>query len=241
MKSEAIAWLALLALALSGLTVWWWTRPADAGRHPVDRIIPDFALVERSGKTIRRADLLGSVSVVDFFYTRCTEACPLLSAYMERLQADPSLPSGMLLVSITVDPDHDTPDVLSAYARQFHADSRKWLFLTGPRTAIYSLAVDGFGLAALVSRPMRPAPAWSWLGPGVAFAHEESNHANVIQLVHASRFAVVDREGRIRDYVDGGDPSAVVRLRQAVLRVLDEPSASATFRRWIGRWWSGAH
>jgi protein SCO1/2 len=169
--------------------------------------------------------LLGRVSIVDFFYTRCTETCPLQSAYLARLQNDATLDPSVLLVSITVDPDYDTPAVLASYASQFRADGRRWLFLTGPRDAIYRLAVEGFGLAAFSARGTDRIFAHAGLGPRAAWAHnEEAAGATMIRLVHASRFAVLDKAGRIRDYVDGTDPATVDELLSVVHQALREPS-----------------
>jgi protein SCO1/2 len=217
-------WIGFAALMIVGGASWWWTRPVDAVRLPVYRTVPDFSLIERSGRTITRADLLGRVSVVDFFYTRCAETCPLQSADLARLQGDATLDRSVLLVSITVDPDYDSPAVLADYANEFHADRRRWLFLTGPRDAIYRLAVDGFGLAAFSAHRPDRILARSWLGPPAAWAHEKRDSPRIIRLVHASRFAVVDRDGRIRGYVDGTDRTAVDRLLSTVHQALGEPA-----------------
>jgi protein SCO1/2 len=219
-------WIGLGALVIIGAATSWWARPADAVHPPVYRTVPDFSLIERSGKPFTRADLLGRVSVVDFFYTRCTDACPLQSAYLARLQHDAALDPSVLLVSITVDPDYDSPAVLARYASQFRADSRRWLFLTGPRDAIYRLAVDGFGLAAFSARRAGRLLAHTGLGPLDVWAHGKTAGSKVIRLVHASRFAVLDRAGRIRDYVDGTDPTTIGRLLSAVHQALREPSGS---------------
>lgn len=135
-----VAGAGVLGLVVGALAARAWMHPRGPGPLPVYATLPDFSLVERSARAITRSDLLGKVSVVDFFYTRCTEACPLLSAYLARLQSDLSGVPDALLVSITVDPVHDSPEVLTAYAAQFHANPRRWLFLTGPRAAIYQLA-----------------------------------------------------------------------------------------------------
>lgn len=210
-----------LALVGAALAIWTWTRPLNAERLPVYGTIPAFSLVERSERVITPSDLLGKVSVVDFFYTRCTETCPLQSAYLARLQTDLSSVPDALLVSITVDPDHDNPAVLTAYAARFHAHPRRWLFLTGPRAAIYRLAVEGFHLAAFTSSRTQPEASWARLGPPEAWAHEAAK-STIIQLVHASRFAVVDRQARIRSYVDSVDADVVEHLTKVVHQALAE-------------------
>ena len=187
---------------------------------PMYGLVPDFSLVERSGHIATRADLAGKVSIVDFFYTRCPDVCPLQSAHMARLQTELTGAPDARLVSITVDPDHDRPAVLAAYAARFQADPTRWLFLTGPRDAVYRLAVDGFHLAAVVSGALRPTPWWPGLGPAQAWAHEEPAGSKVIQLVHASYFALVDRQAHIRGYFEGTRWDDVQRLQKDAKRLL---------------------
>ena len=111
--------------------------------------VPDFSLTERSGRRVALADLRGTVWIANFIYTHCTDTCPLQSAAMARLQADLSSEPDVRLVSITVDPDQDTPDVLAEYATRFGADRDRWLFLTGEKKIIYALAQGGFRLGAV--------------------------------------------------------------------------------------------
>jgi len=108
--------------------------------------IPDFALIERSGRQITLADLRGKVWIVYFFYTECPDTCPLQSTRMAWLQDELAPEPDVRLVSISVDPEHDTPEVLVEYAARYGADPDRWLFLTGPKDAIYRLAIDGFHL-----------------------------------------------------------------------------------------------
>src|SRR5437867_913183 len=84
--------------------------------------VADFALTERSGETVHRADLLGKVWVAAFGFTRCTGPCPQVSGTMARLQAELAGQPDVRLVSFSVDPDHDTPEVLREYAQRFGAD-----------------------------------------------------------------------------------------------------------------------
>ncbi|MBI4536652.1 MAG: SCO family protein [candidate division NC10 bacterium] len=153
--------MSLLVLALAGIlaTGGWISlgpRPGLVGRdeHPLEGLqifwaVPDFSLVERSGRQVTLADLRGKVWIANFIYSHCTDTCPLQSAEMARLQADLALEPDVRLVSFTVDPEQDTADVLAEYAARFGADRDRWLFLTGEKRAIYTLARAGFRLNAV--------------------------------------------------------------------------------------------
>ncbi len=90
--------------------------------------VPDFELVERSGRPVSRADLLGRPWIADFIFTRCQGQCLVMNAQGRDLRRD--LPA-IKLVSFSVDPAHDTPDRLAEYAERWSAGP-DWLFLTGP-------------------------------------------------------------------------------------------------------------
>jgi len=94
-----------------------------------------FALVAQEGRTVRMADFRGKVLAIDFIYTRCPlpDVCPLLSANFAALSRHfaKELGSELVLVSVTVDPEYDTPAVLAAYAKRWRADANGWRFLTG--------------------------------------------------------------------------------------------------------------
>jgi len=156
--------------------------------------VRDFAFSERSGRTIGSADLLGEVWVVGFFFTRCAGPCPKLSSNMQGAQAQLA-ESGVKLVSISVDPNFDTPAVLAEYAERYDADADRWWFLSGPEQATYDLMQDSFFLG--VSTDMDEIAA--------------------LRVTHATKLVVVDREGAIRGYYDGeseeGVAGAVARAR----------------------------
>jgi protein SCO1/2 len=187
--------------------------------------VPDFALIERSGRQITQADLLGKVWIVNFFYTECPDTCPLQSTHMAWLQDALAPESDVRLVSISVDPEHDTPEVLAAYATRYGADPERWLFLTGPKDAIYQLAIDGFRLGVVEGNEQA---GWgtehgrAWFGPASAWAHASANPDR--QLIHSSRFALVDQQAQIRGYYYGTDWEALDRLQKNVKIVLREPS-----------------
>jgi protein SCO1/2 len=162
------------------------------------RTLPDFTLIERSGRKVTLADLRGQVWIADFIYTKCTDTCPLQTADMARLQDRWLNENEVNLVSFSVDPEHDTPPVLSRYADRFKANPKRWLFVTGSRTQIVHLIEDGFHL-------------------GVASA---SSQADVI--LHSPRFVLIDRQGQIRGYYNNSDPKAIQQLHQDVASLLDK-------------------
>jgi protein SCO1/2 len=162
--------------------------------------LPDFHLTNRDGRAVSKADLEGKPFVADFIFTRCAGICPAMSAQMSRLAGE--LDPEVNLVSISVDPEHDTPEVLAEYAGRFDAPER-WYFLTGERDAIHSLSREGFLLGLEVATP-------------------ESPTAEVEPIVHSNRFVLVDRAGRIRGYYNAFDAEALDRLTDDAERVTRE-------------------
>jgi protein SCO1 len=112
----------------------WRVHPVD-GRLPVIRQAPEYVLTATDGRTVSSADLFGKIRLETFVYTRCQDACPLVSAKLARLQrrlaARRLLGDRVLLASITLDPAHDSPAALARYAAEFGADPRAWLYLRG--------------------------------------------------------------------------------------------------------------
>ena len=180
---------------------------------PVYGVVPAFALMERSGQLVRLEDLHGKVWIASFIFTHCPDECPLMTAEMARLQADFAMASDLRLVSITVDPDRDTPAVLSDYAAHFQADPQRWLFLTGEKRAIHQLAREGFRLGI-------NAPAETSQGAFLTPAQAWADHGRVSDIGHSARFVLVDRQGRIRGYYDSRDDLALQRLRRHVQSLL---------------------
>lgn len=165
--------------------------------------VPDFSLVERSGRRLGLSDLSEKVWLVNFIYTHCQDTCPVQSAQMRELQDEFSGEKNLRLVSITVDPGRDSPEVLSEYAGRFHADPQRWFFLTGERDAIYRLAQEGFHLGAA------EIPLQKRDGSGATH-------------VHSPRVVLVDGKARIRGYYPSTDRGAMGRLRGDLRTLLRE-------------------
>lgn len=105
--------------------------------------IQDFTFTERSGKKVTKADLLGHPWLISFIFTRCAGPCPKVSGRMSELQKL-LVGTDVKLVTLTVDPDFDKPDVLSHYAQAFGADPTCWLYLTGDKQKTYRLINESF-------------------------------------------------------------------------------------------------
>jgi protein SCO1/2 len=130
--------LALLACPITGST-------HDAPRNqrlPTIGSAPEFALTSQDGARVTLADLRTKVVAVSFIYTSCTDACPLLTAKMAQVQDElgPNFGSKIAFISITVDPERDTPEVLREYAQTFGANLAGWTFLTGTPERIREVA-----------------------------------------------------------------------------------------------------
>jgi protein SCO1/2 len=105
--------------------------------------IKDFTFTERSGRKVTKADLLGHPWLISFIFTRCAGPCPRVSGRMADLQRL-LVGTDVKLVTLTVDPDFDKPDVLNRYARAFGADANRWLYLTGDKQQTYRLINESF-------------------------------------------------------------------------------------------------
>lgn len=103
---------------------------------------PDFTLTSHEGTAFSTADLRGKVVALNFVFTRCADVCPIATYKMVAIQEALGDRFGrdVAFVSVTTDPDHDTPEVLAEYARVFDADTSAWTFLTGPAAAVQDVA-----------------------------------------------------------------------------------------------------
>lgn len=201
-------------------------------------MVPDFALVERSGRQVTRSDLLGKVWVVNFVFTRCVDECPLESSLIARLQTRFASQGAVRFLSITLDPAYDTPEVLQQYAENFGAHPQRWLFLTGDKKIIYQLVQDGFHLGVIDPDETRRTSAVSafpriWqafkqplqvLQPRHAWAHHPDHPSTPSSrsILHSARFVLVDRQARIRGYYDSREAADMQRLQHHVTVLLQE-------------------
>jgi protein SCO1/2 len=186
----------LLVAALVGVTAATvLQRLRRAEPPPMMDPAPTFALTNRDGRAVRSQDLAGKPWIADFIFTRCPASCPLMTARMARLDRELARDREVRLVSITVDPDHDTPAALERYAESYKAPPR-WLFLTGGKAEIYRISRQGFKL-------------------GIDFPPSSGSGGPAVEpILHSTRFVLVDGLGRIRGYYDGFDEESMKKLRR---------------------------
>jgi protein SCO1/2 len=168
---------------------------AEAARPDVRLPLPAFTLTDERSQPFGLADMKGKVWVADFVFTTCPTVCPKLTKKMATVQ-ERTRPLGdsVHLLTITVDPENDTPDKLAAYAKQYGADPQRWRFLTGSLAQIEGAVMNGFKIA---------------MGK-----QESSPGSGLMTIFHGEKFVVIDRAGNIRGYYDADDEGTADLLRE---------------------------
>ena len=171
---------------------------------PVMFDLPAFTLTDERGQPFTRASMEGEVWVASFIFTSCPSSCPAVTRAMRSLQDRyDRMDIPVRLVSFTVDPETDTPEVLRAHAQEVGADSQRWRFVTGTLPSIQQLVEGGFRLG---------------VGPKAA------TEAGLYDIAHATKLALVGPEGGVRGYygIDEQGLDEVYHRSQHVLRASRE-------------------
>ncbi|HEY4416191.1 MAG TPA: SCO family protein [Verrucomicrobiae bacterium] len=154
---------------------------------PILGKISDFALTNQAGQFTTLADLTNHVWVADIIFTRCAGPCPIMTGHMKSLQDALPAASKAKLVTLTTDPDFDSPSVLKRYGEHFGADDRRWTFLTGTKQEIANL---GSGSLKLGSTPVKL----------------EDRQSVADLFIHTTIFVLVDKHAQLRGvFQTGGD------------------------------------
>lgn len=177
--------------------------PSTNDSLPVLFSIPDFSLTNQENERVELSTLRGQLWIADIIFTRCAGPCPEMTRRMAEFQGLIQAEAPVKLVTLTTDPEYDSPAVLQAYARRFGAQSGRWHFLTGPKKAMAELAVGGLKLTALEKEPVR---------------QENPNDL----FIHSTLFVLVDGAGRARAVFENEDPAVTGKVTQAVQRLLKE-------------------
>ena len=201
----------LLSLTMAAAFLIWWLQ-ASRNLLPLRVIgsVADFTLTNQAGQSVSLASFSNQVWLADIVFTRCAGPCPRLTAQMKSLQDKLPPASPARLVTLTTDPEFDTPEVFKKYGQHFGADFNRWTFLTGSKREIAALAGGSLKLSA---QPVNPA--------------EQKNAADL--FIHTTIFVIVDRHARLRGFFetggDGVDWTNVVqpKILQAVQQLANEP------------------
>jgi len=212
-RSPRIIWAGLLFFfCLIVLAFLLWLTQAIRLQPPLRVLstVADFTLTNQDGRGTTLADLTNHVWVADIIFTRCAGPCPRMTGQMKSLQDKLPAGSQAKLVTLTTDPDFDTPAVMKRYGERFGADFKRWTFQTGTKAQIANLAGDSLKLS---TQPIKPA--------------DRKDDADL--FIHATIFVVVDKHAQMRAFFEtGGDnvdweKSGQAKVLAAVHQLEDEP------------------
>jgi len=150
--------------------------------------VPEFSFLNQNGDLITSKKVSGKILAVNYFFTTCPSICPTLTKNMQRVQNAFLNEEDVLILSHTVNPEHDTPKVLNAYAEYYGIDSGKWHLLTGEREKIFGMARKGH------------------------FAVKGNSNDDINSFIHTENFVLVDQKSRIRGLYNGTNPHDVNRF-----------------------------
>ena len=157
-----------------------------------DHYIADFDLINQEGEAFSSSSVSKKIWVVEYFFASCMGICPIMNEQMKRIQSAYYSDTNVVILSFTVDPENDTPNVLKEYANAHESVAGKWFFLTGNKESIYKLARKSFFL-------LKPA--------------EAKNQGDVgSDFIHTNNFVLIDENKQIRGYYDGTNRNEVDEL-----------------------------
>lgn len=186
-RPATTVWIGLVLAGLMLVGAFIISRP-PAPPLPVLGQVADFTLTNQLGQPVTLADLRGKVWVADIIFTRCPGPCARMTRQMAEVQQGLPARSTARLVSLTTDPEFDTPEVLEKYAARFAADATRWHFLTGSKLGIAGLAIDSLKLGTMEIPP-----------------DKRTNQDDL--FVHSTVFILVDQRGQLRGVYETGDES----------------------------------
>ncbi len=169
------------------------TQPAQPEAMWDPNGVEDFAFTNMDGRTIAKADLLGRPWAICFVFTKCLGPCPTVTKQLHDLQARLK-EYDVRLVTLTVDPARDTPEVLANYAKLNGADPEKWYFLTGDQSAIYGLIHRSFRM-----------PVQETFGP---------DRQEGFEIIHSTNVMLVDANGVVRGKFNAAKDAEMSQLRR---------------------------
>ncbi|SVD91892.1 uncharacterized protein METZ01_LOCUS444746 [marine metagenome] len=160
---------------------------------PLKGTVPEFSFTDSHNETISKNDMMGKVWVADFIFTTCNMACPVMTGNMNLVHKAFKENDGVRIVSISVYPEYDTPEVLTEYASRYNANTDRWHFLTGPEELVKEIIKNGFKIG---------------------------DYEDII--FHSEKFALVDQQGQIRGYYNGMKTEEMTQLKTDIKKLLGQ-------------------
>ncbi len=197
------AGLAVIVLAIGLATLRQQGRKPAGPPLPVLYGLTDFRLTNHLGRSVTVADLRGQISVVNVIFTRCPGPCLAMSRQFAKLQAALPADGSTRLLTLTIDPEFDTLEVLNRYGEKLGANSDRWWFLTGDLAELRRVAIDDFKF--------------------IAREKDQADQASADDLfIHSTYFMIVDRRARVRAIVESAEPGALEQTLDLVTRLQTE-------------------
>ena len=197
-------WTGLILCGLTFGALLVWTRLKEWGPAlPVYGQVADFSLTNQLGSPVSVASLRGQVWVADVIFSRCPTACLTMTKRMGELQAALPANASVKLLSVTTDPDFDSPEILKRYGEKFAANPDRWWFLTGPKAQVLNALTNGLKLTAVETPP-----------------ELRTNQFDL--FTHSTLFVVVDKQSRIRAAIETMQPEWKKQALGYINRLLRE-------------------
>jgi protein SCO1/2 len=178
-----------------------WVTKKVNGKEVVDTLyntIPPFSFVNQYGDTVTEKIVEGKIYVTDFFFTTCPTICPVMKRQMVKVyKAFKDNPEVMIL-SHTIDPEHDTPQVLKTFAKDLGVEGKQWQFLTGPKEKIYEIGQKSYLSAAQEDKTAQGG------------------------FLHSGAFILIDKDKHIRGMYDGTTEEGTQKLIQGIKSLQEE-------------------
>lgn len=196
---------AIMVLSVAGLMVLaapvLWKKDKLPVLGEPDHVAGDFSLLNQDGRPITAKDVAGKITVVEYFFTTCKGICPIMNKNLSRVYETFKSNDRVMILSHTVDPEHDSVPVMKAYAKQFGDDPAHWQFLTGSKEELYGLARHDYLLAVEDST--------------TAASRDE-------EFIHTEFVALVDPDRKIRGFYNATDEKSIEKLVKDIRTLLKD-------------------
>ncbi|MEY3425120.1 MAG: hypothetical protein RL679_478 [Bacteroidota bacterium] len=161
--------------------------------------IPYFYFLNDDSVLVKSTDMEGKIWVADFFFTTCPTICPTMTKNMQKLNAaTKDLHDDLQFISISINPQHDTPSILKRYREHYKATASNWQFFTGKEAETHQLGIENFQIFA---------------------GRDEESEGG---YAHSGAFTLVDKEGYVRGVYLGTDEKQVIQLEKDIRKLLKE-------------------